>query len=58
MYVRQWDVAALARLLKVVNSDGRGILKKGLPELHLPHSQQEGVGPARSVFRSRPERDD
>lgn len=45
MYVRRWDVAALARLLKVVNSDGGGgDFKKGLPELHLPHSQQEGVG--------------
>lgn len=46
MYVEQWDVAMLPHPLKVVNMTGvwRG--------LHPPHSQAEGVSPAKGIFSS------
>lgn len=54
MYVRRWDVAALARLLKVVNSDGGGgILKKASRSCTSLTANRKV-----SVFQSRPERDD
>lgn len=53
MYVQQWDVATLSNLLKIVDVTEKEKKKGGgLTELHLPHSQLEGVGPERGICSS------
>lgn len=52
MYVQQWDVATLSKLLKIVDMTEKEKGAGGLTELHLPHSQLEGVGPERGIYSS------